>query len=99
MKLEIRGPARQDMLRAQQWYEAVAPHVVDRFTLALEHAIRAAAREPLLYETVYRDVRCSRLRHFPHGVYFRVVNDVVVIIACIHGRRGHPFWQNRRRTA
>ena len=45
---------------------------------------------------IYRDVRRMLLARFPYGVYFREFPEVIVIIACMHGRRDPKRWENRR---
>jgi len=32
---------------------------------------------------------------FPYAMYFRVYDEVVVVVACMHGRRNPRRWQVR----
>ena len=41
------------------------------------------------------DVRRARLRTFPYGLFFRVVDDGVFVIACFHSSRDPRVWRRR----
>jgi len=57
--------------------------------------IDAVARHPLRYPVVRRNTRRALLRRFPYAVFFRTYDEIVVIVACMHGRRNPRRWQVR----
>jgi hypothetical protein len=36
------------------------------------------------------------MRRFPYAMYFRIYDEGVVVVACMHGRRNPRRWQVRR---
>jgi plasmid stabilization system protein ParE len=50
---------------------------------------------PELFPVVHRQTRRALLRRFPYGLYYRIVNDQIVVVACMHGRRDPRQWQSR----
>jgi len=57
--------------------------------------IDAVARHPPRYPVVRRNTRRALLRRFPYAVFFRTYDEIVVIVACMHGRRNPRRWQVR----
>jgi plasmid stabilization system protein ParE len=52
----------------------------------------------VLYEGIHRKVfGFHRLlaRRFPYGVYYRIYPDLIVVVACMHGRRNPRRGQSR----
>ena len=35
------------------------------------------------------------MRRFPYAMYFRVYDEAIVLVACMHGRRNTRRWQVR----
>jgi len=44
---------------------------------------------PEAYAVIQRSTRRVLLPRFPYGLYYRVLEQNVVVVACIHGKR-HP---------
>jgi plasmid stabilization system protein ParE len=36
------------------------------------------------------------LRRFPYGVFYRVIEGQVVVVACFHAKRHPRIWRGRR---
>jgi toxin ParE1/3/4 len=53
------------------------------------------AANPQQFPPVLRDVRRARLRHFPYGLFFRVDDGTIYVVACFHGSRDPRQWQDR----
>ena len=53
------------------------------------------ADHPLRYPVIRRNTMRALLRRFPCSVYYRIYEDVVVVVACMHGRRNPRRWQVR----
>jgi plasmid stabilization system protein ParE len=54
------------------------------------------SENPRRYQIAHRDLRRVLLARFPYCVYFREFPEVIIVIACMHGRRDPERWQNRR---
>lgn len=78
------------------WYEAQRQGLGHEFLAAADTLVNAVAEHPLRYPLVRRNTRRALLRRFPYAVYFRIYGDIVVVVACMHGRRNPRRWQGRR---
>lgn len=84
------------MRGAYLWYEEQRPGLGEEFLHALKAAEDFVAAFPLSCSVVHRDTRRALLKRFPYGLYFRLVDDEIVVVACYHGRRHPEGWKRRR---
>lgn len=49
-----------------------------------------------MYPSVHRGVRRSLTHRFPFGIYYRVEQDMIIVIAVMHGSRDPNQWKNRK---
>jgi plasmid stabilization system protein ParE len=96
MQCLVRPAAAADIDDAFLWYEAQRPGLGHEFLAAADALIDAIAEHPLRYPLIRRNTRRALLRRFPYAVYFRIYDRVVVVVACMHGRRNPRRWQVRR---
>ncbi len=93
--VRLRVEAEQDITAAASWYEqqqiGLGQEFLDEFMIV---RLRLA-ETPLMYSTVHRDTRRAIMNRFPFGVYFRVDDAVVVIVAVMHGSRNPRRWHGR----
>ena len=87
--------AVEELVEAHAWYKAIRPELGDRFTRAVEAAVKAIAERPLQFQIVHRDRRRVGVRRFPYGLFFEVQEDRIVVIACFHSKRNPARWQRR----
>ncbi|TAN48747.1 MAG: type II toxin-antitoxin system RelE/ParE family toxin [Betaproteobacteria bacterium] len=95
MRIVVRPAAAADIDEAFLWYEGQRPGLGHEFLATAQTLINAVAQHPLRYPVVRRDTRRALLRRFPYTVYFRIYDEVVVVVACMHGRRNPRRWQVR----
>jgi plasmid stabilization system protein ParE len=95
MQIVVRPDAAADIDEAFLWYEGQRPGLGNEFLAAAQRLIDAVAQHPLRYPVIRRNTRRALLRRFPYAVYFRVYGEVVVVVACMHGRRSPRRWQVR----
>lgn len=95
MRCIVRPAAAADIDDAFLWYESQRPGLGHEFLAAANTLMDAVTQHPLRYPIVHRDTRRALLRRFPYAVYFRVYDDVIVVIACMHGRRSPRRWRVR----
>jgi plasmid stabilization system protein ParE len=58
-------------------------------------AFQLVAEQPLTYPVVHRNTRRVLMTRFPFGVYFRVEQSQIVVVAVVHGSRHPRHWQSR----
>ena len=92
MRSVVLTPAAQaEVIEAQDWYEREAPGLGASFRAEVERVVHRLAANPLQFP----DVRRARLRTFPYGLFFWVVDDGVFVIACFHSSRDPRVWRRR----
>ena len=96
MQCIVRPAAAADIDDAFLWYEAQRPGLGHEFLAAADGLIAAIAQHPLRYPVIRRNTRRALMRRFPYAMYFRIYDEVVVVVACMHGRRKPRRWQVRR---
>jgi plasmid stabilization system protein ParE len=87
--------ARLEALEAQDWYEREAPGLGARFRAELDRQVERIRANPWQFPLMQADVRRARLRKYPYGLYFRVLDDAIYVIACFHSSRNPANWQSR----
>ena len=95
MQCIVRPAAAADIDEAFLWYETQRPGLGREFLAAADTLIDAIVEHPLRYPVVRRNTRRALLRRFPYALYFRIYDDVIVVVACMHGRRNPRRWQVR----
>jgi plasmid stabilization system protein ParE len=84
-----------DIETARQWYEAQRSGLGDEFVDAVDDAIESVLAFPAAYPVYYRDARRFLIERFPYCLYYRLDNDTVVVVSCLHAARDPE--QRRRR--
>jgi plasmid stabilization system protein ParE len=85
----FRPLAAADVEEAYRWYQEQRSGLGDEFLEAVQLALQNAVSTPLAYPQVHRDKRRVLLRRFPYSLIYRLIEDQVVVLGCLHGRR-HP---------
>ena len=96
MQCIVRPAAAADIDDAFLWYETQRPGLGHEFLSAADALIAAIAEHPFRYPVIRRNTRRALLRRFPYAMYFRIYGEIVVVVACMHGRRNPRRWQVRR---
>jgi toxin ParE1/3/4 len=92
----FRPQAENEAHSARRWYEEQKPGLGVRFAAAIDETLQRIASNPSAFPVIHGEVRRAVVRRFPYGVYFRVQEDELVIIAVMHGRRHPRRWRTRR---
>ncbi len=95
VKLLVSPEAAEDVAEAWLWYWRQDPAVAGRFRMAFDEAADRVVEAPEEHQVIYRGTRRVILRRFPFGLYFRVHNDTLVVVACMHLRRAPSRWRAR----
>ena len=92
----IRPLAESDLDYAASWYEGQQPGLGLRFLDAADQLFERLRVGPHQFPLVSTDVRRALLPTFPYAVYFRRIDDEVIVLAVMHGRRNPRRWRSRR---
>jgi len=95
MQLLVRAAAAADVEEAYLWYQRQRAGVGEEFLEAVDAILREIATHPKAYPVIHRETRRALLRRFPYAIFFRVYDETMVVIACMHGRRNPIRWKSR----
>jgi len=95
MQIVVRPAAAADIDEAFLWYEGQRLGLGHEFLAAAQTLVDAIAQHPLRYPIARRNTRRALLRRFPYAIYFRIYDEAIVVVACMHGRRNPRRWQVR----
>lgn len=93
----IRRAAELDLERAEDWYDGQRPGLGREFRDAVDAVIARIAANPLAYPDRYRGARRALLRRFPYVLWYRVSATLVIVLACVHGKRDPRVMRARLR--
>ncbi len=91
----FRPAAAADIEDAYRWYENQRVGLGDEFLAAVGTVVESLTTYPEGFPIVYRQARRANLRRFPYSLFYRIIDDQVVVVACIHGRQHPRRWQSR----
>ena len=92
--IRFRPQAEDEVLEAQLWYEERKPGLGSEFAASVSDTISRIADNPLAFPVACGETRRAVLRRFPYAVYFRLLDDNVIVLA-VHGRQHPRRWQDR----
>jgi plasmid stabilization system protein ParE len=86
-----------DILEARNWYKASNEKLETRFLIAIENTIKRILEFPKAYGVRYKNIRIAHPPIFPYSIHFYIddLQNRIVIIAIVHGRRHPDFAKNR----
>lgn len=90
----FRPQAVDDALEVQAWYESRRPGLGREFGQLLDTLVARIAANPGMFQRVHGETRRAAMSRFPYAVYFRPVDEHVVVLA-IHGRQQPSRWKSR----
>ncbi|MCU0335428.1 MAG: type II toxin-antitoxin system RelE/ParE family toxin [Chitinophagaceae bacterium] len=87
-----------DIESACNWYRTQQAGLDRRFALAVADAIEKLWKRPHAYAVRHKDVRIAHPRHFPFNIHFYIneKQQIIVILAVIHGRRHGDIVKKRK---
>ncbi|MGH8548498.1 MAG: type II toxin-antitoxin system RelE/ParE family toxin [Methylococcales bacterium] len=94
-EVRLRPEAERDLADAAAWYEEQRKGLGHEFLDEVATMLSSVAETPLIYAIVDRNTRRAVINRFPFGVYYRVENTTIVVIAVMHGSRNPRQWKNR----
>ena len=92
----FRPAAAADVEDAYRWYEAQQTGLGEQFLEALAAVIESVSLNPEQYPVIHRETRRALFPRFPYGLYYRVIDDQIIFVACMNARRDPRRWQSRR---
>ena len=91
----FRPAAAADVEDAYRWYENQRAGLGEEFLAAVSSVVEFLLTCPEGFPVVYRQTRRANLHRFPYSLFYRIVDDQIIVVACMHGRRHPRRWQSR----
>jgi plasmid stabilization system protein ParE len=93
----VRTLAEADIESAARWYEGERAGLGGRFVSDLDRTFTRIRELPLQFPAITNLVRRALLHTFPYAVYFRMSDELVVVLAVLHLNRNPQMWKGRAR--
>jgi plasmid stabilization system protein ParE len=91
----LRPAAAADVEDAWRWYEAQREGLGDEFLDVVRATLESTRAYPESAPVALRDIRRQLLRRFPYGLFYRLIQGQVVVVACFHAKRSPRVWRTR----
>lgn len=91
-----RPEAAADIVEAATWYERQRAGLREEFLAAVGETVDRISEQPMQYAVIYRETRRALVRRFPYGVFYRLLDQHVVVLACFHTSRNPRMWRARK---
>lgn len=92
----FRPAAAADVEDAFLWYESQRSGLGDEFLDEVTLVLNAIIENPNRFPVIHRDTHRALLHRFPYAILYRVFDEGIIVIACMHGKRNPEHWQVRR---
>lgn len=85
----IRPLAEGDLREAQAWYEEKQPGLGAAFRASVGATLQIISASPRIFPVVHeRAIRRASVKRFPYILYFVLQPERILLVACLHARRG-----------
>ncbi len=94
-EVRFRKSAQADVQQAFEYLEGQSRGLGAEFLERVEEATAKISTNPEQYQTVFRDVRRAPVARFKHSLWYRILPDHSVVVACLSDKRD-PSLARRR---
>jgi plasmid stabilization system protein ParE len=91
----FRAEAEADIEAAALWYEKQCSGLGNQFLTEILHMCNSIADNPNSFPVIHRKTHRALIKRFPFGIYYRIADEAIVVIAVMHGSRHPRRWQRR----
>ncbi|MGH8128195.1 MAG: type II toxin-antitoxin system RelE/ParE family toxin [Gammaproteobacteria bacterium] len=95
LELRVRPEAEQDIEDAATWYEEQRLGLGQQFLDEVLGTFRRITEQSGLYPIMHRSTRRALTHRFPFGVFYRVEEGFIVVVAVMHGSQDPQRWKER----
>jgi toxin ParE1/3/4 len=96
VKFIYRPAAAADLNRAYIHYEREREGLGEEFFAEVQATVQSVLEMPEAYPVIRRETHRALVHRFPYGLFYRVIDETVVIVACFHTSRDPALWERRR---
>ena len=81
----------EDAILGYHWYEEKSIGLGEEFLRLFYVYSKEISRDPYLYNIKFNNFRRRLLRHYPYAVYFKIIDNTVIIFGLFHCARNPEF--------
>lgn len=96
MKLKFDGEATAELEEGIDWYAVRSPDAERAFAAAIDHSLASLLAAPQRFAEVAPGFRAVRVEKFPYQLIYRVVGEIVIVVAVAHLKRRPGYWKRRQ---
>ena len=91
----VRREAQLEVQEAFQYYQDKSEGLGFEFLRSLDAVLQSVKRNPIAYQTIYKETRRVLLRKFPYALFYMIEENRIIIIPCFHQKRSEIDWLQR----
>ena len=96
MRTRYNPLARDEIIKAANYFEDQAEGLGVRFLSAIDRAVKEIANSPLAWpRTKYGTRKRILVSPFPYTIHYKIQHHELVIIAIAHQSREPEYWKSR----
>ena len=95
LPLIINPEAEHDLDEAKAWLNRQRTGLGGDFLECVEEALDQIRQWPKLSRKVFLELRRKLIRRFSYGIFYRIDDDQITVVAVDHGKRDPRGWQKR----
>jgi len=92
VKPVVSTKAQREIRDATAWYEEQTRGLSAEFIRAVELNLGYVQRNPLLFTETLPGIRRIGLRRFPYSLFYRIRDEKITVLACLHQHRDPQDW-------
>jgi toxin ParE1/3/4 len=93
--VRIRPEAELDLQEAYSYFEQCRVGLGADFMECVQNALAKVSSNYVHYPIVHKSIRRILVRRFPFAVFYREVDDIIVVFAVLHCAREPRTWRAR----
>jgi toxin ParE1/3/4 len=93
--LILTDEAELDLLEARDWYDKQRWGLGNDFMFAVDACFARIEQAPEAFVFSHGKVRRALLSKFPYAVLFRILDEEILIVGCLHTSRDRSSWEER----
>ncbi len=95
LQIYIRPEAESDLEDAALWCQTQAAGLGYEFLNEVKKTLQIMADNPEIFQIIYKHIRRAIVQRFPFVIYYKIEEEIIVVLAVIHANRNPHDWKKR----